>query len=1172
MPLSIRAARIFGMRRLNASTAMGEGDVDAPTISSTSPTDNATSIAVDAVIEITFSENIYFSPSSTITLRHKPSASFANRETFSTTTLAGDAGGSMAIVGNVLTVTPGLDMTGGVEFALRIASDAIKDAADNFFAGIANDTTLSWTIVTGASLDVTKGAQSVNYGTTFDYYVRASGGSDGNAGTSYGAAWATIQHALDTLKTATGDITVGVEGLTAERIDVGAGYDAASTYTSLKFYCYGTAAENEGGITGQDALTGWTQCTAGDTILDGLADKTVAYKKTFTPATNSGLASLLFLATNLMEAGVQCRQARDEIAASIYPVFLRDKENTYRTCDSVGVDGSNFVTTIVDADLIGQQQAAVEASQVIYHATPNVLALADVVSFNSTTGTITITGASQPPDADNPTDPLRYMIVNAPHKITAAGDYAVVDAGGGQVTVYFYPTNAANLENGQVGYAARQWCMILRDASNIEFYGLTFTGCGPDNTVRRAMVMNGNGNGDGPFGSNIKFKNTWLTNSAGHDNGWGGIVLGGTDWVCEYFTSERHLQGAGFAFHPTTRGRYGYGSVSKVEQGQFQAIAPGSSVGMVYHVDIAEDCGVDPHSNKSNIYGTTGNAGWDGFLQWGVGWAYGVRGYVTWQRSVGLVYGCCELSSDLIDTRALDNQSSSDEPVSGTKNLIIMTTLGPNADQTSGTNMDLAEVNSSGANDELTCSVFVGAAISDADNYVDSGGNLYFGSNPDPQITDIKTTVGAIWSDVTTRALVADGPGYAASGLDKTSERTSLISRFDGATDDSGNIIIDYDILGNAIDWENCPRGARVLTPVALTPATVVTGTPSVISATSASVSVSTTTTTGGGIYVVTQPTSITTAPSAAQIMAGNMQTDAAAAYSRTINMLVDGSSPYTVTATGLTTVEYKFHAVEVAPDGTVGTVVSSAAFTPSAVENGDWQQFPGTGSPLLTSPANLPAGEMKKITVVFTYKPEESANVRPMTVHNSSTLCPFYALRYTSGNMDLRFYDSSTNLLANPSASGTITNNTKFAIMASIDTTTGVAQYTADIVNLDTGAHVTGYPTSGAVTADATMVGNAIALISPGSYRGTSQWIAGEMERAVVYIDDYIDFTNATNYQAVVGSDLQTLQDLSVLNALMSVTPNVAQRGTDFQGTPTNDGNGGAMTYSGTGSISTAV
>lgn len=132
---------------ISFTTAAG-ADVTAPTISSTSPTDNATDVAITANITITFDEDVQFGTGN-ITLREN-NAGWANLEVFDVTTDIGGGAGTVSISGNVLTIEPTADFTNSREYAIRIDATAIDDLASNSFAGIADDTTISFTTVASA--------------------------------------------------------------------------------------------------------------------------------------------------------------------------------------------------------------------------------------------------------------------------------------------------------------------------------------------------------------------------------------------------------------------------------------------------------------------------------------------------------------------------------------------------------------------------------------------------------------------------------------------------------------------------------------------------------------------------------------------------------------------------------------------------------------------------------------------------------------------------------------------------------------------------------------------------------------------------------------------------------------------------------------------------------------
>ena len=129
------------------SFTVAAGDVIAPTIVSTSPVDNAVDVDVTSSITITFSENIAFG-TGLITLRENNSG-WSDLETFDVVTEVGTGNGQVSISGAVLTINPTASLTASREYAIRIAATAIDDLAANSFAGIADDTTISFTAAPG---------------------------------------------------------------------------------------------------------------------------------------------------------------------------------------------------------------------------------------------------------------------------------------------------------------------------------------------------------------------------------------------------------------------------------------------------------------------------------------------------------------------------------------------------------------------------------------------------------------------------------------------------------------------------------------------------------------------------------------------------------------------------------------------------------------------------------------------------------------------------------------------------------------------------------------------------------------------------------------------------------------------------------------------------------------
>lgn len=222
----------------------GLGDSVPPTISSTTPADNATGVSTIAPsIVVTFSETIAFGTGN-ITLRKKTAGVFGNLEVFDIATKVGTGAGKMNISGNVLTINPTADYGSTVEYALRIDSTAIKDTYDNAFAGIADDTTLSWTSAATATAPAQMSPPTVTSTATRITITLASDPSDGGAPInardiriSYDneATWPTVISGITSPHVKTGEVpaTTGIKIQTRCRNDVDSDPNNWSTSTSI---------------------------------------------------------------------------------------------------------------------------------------------------------------------------------------------------------------------------------------------------------------------------------------------------------------------------------------------------------------------------------------------------------------------------------------------------------------------------------------------------------------------------------------------------------------------------------------------------------------------------------------------------------------------------------------------------------------------------------------------------------------------------------------------------------------------------------------------------------------------------------------------------------------------------------------------------------------------------
>ena len=107
-----------------------------PTVSSFSPTNNATDVAVGSNLTITFSENVV-AGTGNITIKK-------NSDNTSIATIASTAS-NVTISGSTVTINPSSDLAAGTQFYVEIASGAFKSNSGGNFAGISGKTTWSFT-------------------------------------------------------------------------------------------------------------------------------------------------------------------------------------------------------------------------------------------------------------------------------------------------------------------------------------------------------------------------------------------------------------------------------------------------------------------------------------------------------------------------------------------------------------------------------------------------------------------------------------------------------------------------------------------------------------------------------------------------------------------------------------------------------------------------------------------------------------------------------------------------------------------------------------------------------------------------------------------------------------------------------------------------------------------
>ena len=109
-------------------------DIAAPTLASSSPADDATGVAVNSNIVLTFNETVQ-AGTGNITLFKSDNTSV---EVFDVTT-------DVTVSGTTVTLDPASDLDSSQGYYVQVASTAVKDTGNNAYAGIGDTTTLSFT-------------------------------------------------------------------------------------------------------------------------------------------------------------------------------------------------------------------------------------------------------------------------------------------------------------------------------------------------------------------------------------------------------------------------------------------------------------------------------------------------------------------------------------------------------------------------------------------------------------------------------------------------------------------------------------------------------------------------------------------------------------------------------------------------------------------------------------------------------------------------------------------------------------------------------------------------------------------------------------------------------------------------------------------------------------------
>lgn len=335
--------------KVAAITAVRAGtDVTAPTLSSSSPADGATTFVASSNLALTFSESVVLGTGN-ITIVNAADAT--DTRTISVTDSA-----QVTVSGAVVTINPTADLKTGVAYYVNVPATAVLDAAGNAYAGITGATALDFTTVatavTGTTYTLTNGVDVVP-GTAGDDIIIS--GTQAGTDTLNAGDQITGGAGTDTLNIFAGAANFGVATVSGVEI-VNVNHDASldvsgnsgvtqvwnnggnaqtTTATVAQTIGFGNASTGGASIATFTSVTGTADAA---TIAVNNAGKTTAY----TSITVAGIETLTVNATGTNKLGTLTATSASKLVFTGAGAVTTTLSNTaaYKTIDGSAATGA----------------------------------------------------------------------------------------------------------------------------------------------------------------------------------------------------------------------------------------------------------------------------------------------------------------------------------------------------------------------------------------------------------------------------------------------------------------------------------------------------------------------------------------------------------------------------------------------------------------------------------------------------------------------------------------------------------------------------------------------------------------------------------------------------------------------------------------------------------------
>lgn len=327
-----------------------------------------------------------------------------------------------------------------------------------------------------------------NAGTDGTFFVDAINGDNGNAGTSAGAAKATIGAALTAANSAGGDQVIRVMG---DGVKYRETIDFSWTNASLTSLAIKGYSTDRPIISGGESLTGWAACVSGDSAVVG-ANWASIYKLT---VAKSSFPAAKYWRCILREGSTPLTICGIRRAGRTFPDFFTDNiDQTIETDETTGLtfglrSGVWYDTITHTGTLDSYTDTQLEQTTAVLHVFPNETRYGEVISVASSV--LQLESLSVRP-ADGGANGA-YALLNVLPTIQQ-GQWGYRDDGAGNVTFYVWPNDAANLTANMELAVRNEGMRIVRTLSNcpVEIEGINFEMFAGGGTRDQCLQITGN--------------------------------------------------------------------------------------------------------------------------------------------------------------------------------------------------------------------------------------------------------------------------------------------------------------------------------------------------------------------------------------------------------------------------------------------------------------------------------------------------------------------------------------------------------------------------------------------------------------------------------------------------------------------------------------------------------